>query len=76
MTDYVRTRKLAADHVPALRQMISDIATTWPIYKELANVPPDQTRNFRNDMYLVSEALRLMQKIGHARVRRRRRAPC
>ncbi len=26
-----------------------------PLYKELKNVPPDMTRNFRNDMYIVSE---------------------
>ena len=28
------------------------------------NVPADQTRNFRNDLYLVGEALRLVQKTG------------
>src|SRR6202000_1186331 len=32
------------------------------IYKELRNVPAAQTRNFRNDMYLISEALRTMDK--------------
>ena len=34
----------------------------WPIYKELRYIPQDQVRNFRNDMYLVSEALRIVQK--------------
>jgi len=34
------------------------------IFKLLAKVPANRTRNFRNDMYLVSEALRLMQKSG------------
>ena len=34
------------------------------MYKELKDVPQDQVRNFRNDMYVVSEALRLMQKSG------------
>ena len=33
-------------------------------FKELALVPQTQVRNFRNDMYLVSEALRLIQKSG------------
>ena len=28
----------------------------------MKDIPQDQVRNFRNDMYLVSEALRLMQK--------------
>jgi PiT family inorganic phosphate transporter len=34
------------------------------MYHALANVPAERVRNFRNDMYLVSEALRLMQKSG------------
>jgi inorganic phosphate transporter, PiT family len=28
----------------------------------MKNIPNDQVRNFRNDMYLISEAIRLMQK--------------
>jgi PiT family inorganic phosphate transporter len=32
------------------------------LYKQLKAVPQDKVRNFRNDMYVVSEALRLMQK--------------
>jgi PiT family inorganic phosphate transporter len=34
------------------------------LFKELKNVPQDRVRNFGNDMYVVSEALRLMQKSG------------
>jgi PiT family inorganic phosphate transporter len=33
-------------------------------FKELSAIPNTQVRNFRNDMYLVSEALRLIQKSG------------
>jgi PiT family inorganic phosphate transporter len=64
VTEYVRTRSLAAGTVPATRAMISAIAGDMARYKELAKVPPDQTRNFRNDMYLVSETLRLFAKTG------------
>ena len=64
VTDYVRTRTLAPATVPALAHMIRDIATDLGRYKELRNVPADQTRNFRNDLYLVGEALRLVQKTG------------
>jgi PiT family inorganic phosphate transporter len=32
------------------------------LYKQLKEVPQDRVRNFRNDMYVVSEALRLMNK--------------
>jgi PiT family inorganic phosphate transporter len=46
----------------ALRVLVNDIGTEMSQFKELAAVPHEQVRNFRNDMYLVSEALRLMQK--------------
>jgi PiT family inorganic phosphate transporter len=64
VTDYVRTRTLTPATMPALSDMIRGIATDLGRYKELRNVPPDQTRNFRNDLYLVGEALRLIQKSG------------
>ncbi len=64
VTDYVRTRTLAPETMPALAKMVRDIATDLGRYKELKNVPADQTRNFRNDLYLVGEALRLVQKTG------------
>jgi PiT family inorganic phosphate transporter len=44
--------------------LINDIGTEMAQFRELAAVPQTQVRNFRNDMYLVSEALRLMQKSG------------
>jgi PiT family inorganic phosphate transporter len=65
VTDYVRKRELAPDTIPNLRGMITDISNDLARYKELRNVPPDQMRNFRNDLYLVSEALRLVQKTGN-----------
>jgi PiT family inorganic phosphate transporter len=44
--------------------VVSDIGNETAIYKALKDVPPDKTRNFRNDMYMVSEAIRLVQKSG------------
>src|SRR3984957_4721155 len=64
VTDYVRTRKLQPDTTAALGRMVGDISTDLGRYKDLRNVPADQTRNFRNDLYLVGEGLRLMQKTG------------
>ena len=46
-------------------------APRWRIYEDLKAVPQDQVRNFRNDMYLASEALRLMQKSGKPEFSRR-----
>jgi inorganic phosphate transporter, PiT family len=64
VTEYLRTRSLTPNTVPAVRQMITDISKDLARYGELRLVPPDQVRNFRNDMYLVSEAFRLFQKKG------------
>ena len=59
---YVRTKQFNDNTVLALREMINGIATETANYKELRYIPQSQVRNFRNDMYLVSEALRTVQK--------------
>ena len=64
VTEYVRTHSFTPNTMLALRQIINDISNEMSIYKSLALVPRDKVRNFRNDMYIVSEALRLMQKSG------------
>jgi PiT family inorganic phosphate transporter len=68
VTAYVRTKEMTSNTVLALRSLINGISTEVVNYKELRYIPQDQVRNFRNDMYLVSEALRIMQKSGHAEV--------
>jgi PiT family inorganic phosphate transporter len=64
LTDYIRTKQFTPNTMLALRNLINDIGNETSLYKELKNVPNDRVRNFRNDMYLVSEALRLMKKSG------------
>jgi len=64
VTEYVRTKKFTPGTMLAMRDMVSGIGTEMGIYGELRSVPQDKVRNFRNDMYIVSEALRLMQKSG------------
>ncbi len=64
VTNYVRTRNFTPDTMLAMRDMVSGMGTEMGIYGELRSVPQDKVRNFRNDMYVVSEALRLMQKSG------------
>jgi inorganic phosphate transporter, PiT family len=63
VTDYIRTRNFTPNTMLALRQLVNGIGTEMAIYKDLKAVPQDQVRNFRNDLYVVSEALRLMQKL-------------
>jgi PiT family inorganic phosphate transporter len=64
VTDYVRTKEFKPATMLALRQMINEIGNEMAVYKSLQAVPQDQTPNFRNNLYLVSEALRLMEKSG------------
>ena len=59
---YIRTRDFTPDTMLALRQIVNDISNELRMYKAMANVPPMYARNFRNDMYLTSEAFRLMKK--------------
>jgi inorganic phosphate transporter, PiT family len=64
LTDYIRTKDFTPNTMLALRGVINGIGTEMAQYKLLKAVPQDQVRNFRNDMYVVSEALRLMKKSG------------
>jgi PiT family inorganic phosphate transporter len=64
VTEYIRTRNFTPNTMLAMRELVNGIGTEMALYKELKAVPQDKVRNFRNDMYVVSEALRLMQKSG------------
>jgi inorganic phosphate transporter, PiT family len=62
LRDYLRTRDLHPNTVVAAAQLVEGIGKDLARFKELAKVPPDETRNFRNDMYVVGETLRLFEK--------------
>jgi len=64
VTEYIRTRTFTPNTMLAMRELVNGIGTEMAMYKELKMVPQDKVRNFRNDMYVVSEAMRLMQKSG------------
>jgi PiT family inorganic phosphate transporter len=64
VTEYIRSRNFTPNTMLALRDMVNSMGTEMAMYKELKAVPQDRVRNFRNDMYVVSEALRMMQKTG------------
>jgi inorganic phosphate transporter, PiT family len=65
VTDYIRTKNFTPNTMLALRELVNGIGTEMALYKQLKAVPQDKVRNFRNDMYVVSEALRLMKKSGN-----------
>jgi inorganic phosphate transporter, PiT family len=66
--EYVRTKEFTPNTMLALRNTINDVGTETANFKELGKVPEEQVRNFRNDMYLTSEALRLMKKSGTPKI--------
>ncbi len=65
VTAYVSSKQFTPNTMLALRQLVNDIGNETAMFGELAKVPHERVRNFRNDMYLVSEALRLMKKSGN-----------
>ena len=62
VTDYIRTKELQPDTILALRELVEDLNHEVALYKEYKSVPANQQTNVRNDMYVASEAIRLMQK--------------
>ncbi len=62
VTDYIRTKQLQPDTILALRELVEDLDHEVILYKEFKDVPPKEQANVRNDMYVASEALRIMDK--------------
>lgn len=62
LTEYVRTKTVTPDVIPALATMTGNIGEQVKSHGTFANVPAGQVGNVRNDMYLVSEAIRFLDK--------------
>jgi inorganic phosphate transporter, PiT family len=62
VTDYIRTRHLQPDTVLAVRQLVVSVGHEAAVYRDFKSVPPQEQANVRNDLYVVSEGLRLMEK--------------
>jgi len=62
--NYVRTKQFTPITMLAMRTLVNDISNEAGIYRNLAKVPADRMRNLRNDMYVVSEAIKITQKSG------------
>lgn len=59
---FVKTHQLTPQTVPALQAMATQVGQSVAAYGSLANVPQSIVDNVRNNMYITSEAIRLMQK--------------
>ncbi|WP_407175847.1 inorganic phosphate transporter [Bradyrhizobium sp. STM 3562] len=62
VTNYVAQRELNEGTFPSLAVLVRDIAKQVTEYGSLAKFPAEAVGNTRNDMYLVSEALRFLMK--------------
>jgi inorganic phosphate transporter, PiT family len=62
VTLYVSHRKLEDGTYPALAVLVNEIGDEVQKYGTLAEVPVAAVGNTRNDMYLVSEAIRFLMK--------------
>ena len=62
VTQYVHEHKIAEGTYPALAVLVKDIGDRVKGFGSLAKAPLQTVQNIRNDMYLVSEALRFLGK--------------
>ena len=62
VTDYIRTKQIQPDTILALRELVEDLNHEVALYKVFKSVPAQDQTNVRNDMYVASEAIRLMRK--------------
>ncbi len=59
---YVQTHTLTPDTLPAVQKLSDSLATVVGATGSIATLPQGSVDNVRNTMYLVSEAIRLMDK--------------
>jgi inorganic phosphate transporter, PiT family len=59
---YISSRQLAPETVPALATLVTQVGEQVGGYGSISNVPQSVVDNVRNNMYLASEAIRLMEK--------------
>jgi PiT family inorganic phosphate transporter len=64
LTNYIRTKQYDDNTMLALRQYMNDVGNEVKDFGIYKNVPTDKMSNLRNDMYVISETLRLVQKSG------------
>jgi len=62
VTHFIATKTLQPDTMIALRELVNDLSYQIAQYPDYKAVPANQQTNVRNDMYVVSEAIRLMMK--------------
>ena len=62
VTDYIHAHKISEGTYPSLAVLVKQISDSVEQYGSVARTPLDKVENIRNDMYLASEALRVLAK--------------
>lgn len=62
LADYVRTKEVKAELVPALATVIGSLGERLKLYGSIDKIPAEAVGKLRNDMYLTAEAIRIMEK--------------
>jgi PiT family inorganic phosphate transporter len=62
VTAYVARHQINEGTYPSLAVLVTDISKQVSQYGSIAKMPSDQVGNTRNDMYLASEAIRILSK--------------
>ena len=62
VTDYIHAHKITEGTYPSLAVLVKEISDQVQQYGSVAKTPLDKVENVRNDMYLASEALRVIAK--------------
>jgi PiT family inorganic phosphate transporter len=62
VTAYIRTQQLQPATIISVKELVENVNREVVLYKAFKSVPAKDQTNVRNDMYLTSEALRLMTK--------------
>ncbi|WP_353191036.1 inorganic phosphate transporter [Pandoraea pnomenusa] len=62
LTAFIRTERLAPGVIPALSELTGDIAQEVANHGSFARMPAASVANVRNDMYIASETIRLLER--------------
>ena len=62
VTEYVRAHKITEGTYPSLAVLVKQLGDSVEHYGSVAKTPLDKVQNLRNDMYLASEAFRVLVK--------------
>ena len=62
VTDYIHAHHIAEGTYPSLAVLVKGISDSVEQYGSVARTPLDKVQNLRNDMYLASEAFRVLAK--------------